>query len=1089
MVTDMKESGLEAHIESVLVERGYVVGLSTDFDREYAVDLDKLFAFLLATQPDVVEAMGIGKPGSSRTSFLFRLSHEITSRGVLDVLLKGVRDKAHHVDLFYGTPSALNERAKALFAANTFSVTRQVRYSQDDRQHAVDMVCFVNGLPLATFELKNNLTGQTYHDAIRQYQDTRPPSELLFRPGRCAVHLALDEQQAYFCTELKGAASWFLPFNRGHHDGAGNPPNPDGFRTEYVWSTIFAPPSLVDIIEHYARKVSEKDPRTKKLKTKYIWPRFHQLEGVRSLLDDARTRGAGHRYLIQHSAGSGKSYSITWLAHQLINLTLEEGGEPLFHTVIVITDRRVLDTQIRNEIKRFTQVKAIVGAVTEGSAQLQQYLEQGKRIITSTIQKFPFILDALGDAHRDKRFALVIDEAHSSQGGKSAAAVNRALARLDEEVDAEDQLLRIMENRKMLGNASYFAFTATPKNKTEEIFGTRQPDGSFRPFHSYTMKQAIQEGFIKDVLAHYTTVESYYRLVKTVEEDPEFDIKRAQQKLRRYVESHDKPMREKAGLMWDHFVREVYLKRLVGGKARAMLVTDGVERVLNYRAIFKQIIAEQELPIDVVVAFSGEREWGGKKVTEASLNGFPSQSIPDKLREDPYRILIVADKFQTGFDEPLLQTMYVDKSLSDVKAVQTLSRLNRAHPDKAEVFVLDFANDAEAIRQSFAKYYRTTILSEATDVNKLHDLKRDLDAPQVYSEEKVETVVQMFLEGDSRADFEGILDGCVEIYIDDLGEEEQVAFKGNAKGFVRLYNFLSALIDFTDASWERLSIFLNFLIPKLPTPKEEDMSRGLVETIDLESYRNEIKARQHITLEDEDGELNPVPVSTPKDSAQTELDFLSQIVSTFNQAFGGDLNDPEFMAKVVTSKIQQKSKGDMRLSNAVRQGDRKKVELETARVMQEAMVELHVQYADHTQDVGTILKGFVDNPQQRRFLMGVAEQVLKLPYNEAVLSHPGWDDTIDLMDDAKEAAFARGLKARGVPAPMDTDFEIPGTDNERALLVWTFEGEREPVAIVSHEVGEGARDVVLVHVGKPLDAAAVAPQLVTILAPRDESIN
>ncbi len=792
MVTNMKESGFEKQIFDELVSNGgYIAGLYSDFDRENAIDLNHLFAFLNATQPKLVEEMGIGSDNSSRTSFLFRLRNEITSRGVLDVLLKGVQHQAHSIDLFYGTPSALNQKAVQNFNANVFSVTRQVRYSLKDTYHAVDLVLFVNGLPVATIELKNNITGQTYHDAIRQYQDTRDPSELLFRPGRCAVHFAMDEQQAYFCSELKGKTSWFLPFNRGHKDGAGNPPNPDGYRTDYVWQKVLTRDSLVDIIENYARKITEKDLRTKKKHTKYIWPRYHQLEAVRALLSDADQRGAGHRYLIQHSAGSGKSYSITWLAHQLINLSTEN-HEPLFHTVIVITDRRVLDSQIRNEIKRFTQVKSVVGAVTEGSKQLREYIEQGKRIITSTIQKFPFILDALGDAHRDKRFALVIDEAHSSQGGQNSAAINSALGN-GEDRDAEDQLVEIMQKRKMLGNASYFAFTATPKNKTEEMFGTKQPDGSFRPFHSYTMKQAIQEGFIKDVLANYTTVDSYYKLIKTVEEDPEFDVKRAQQKLRRFVESHDKPLREKADIMLDHFMREVYQARLVGGKGRAMLVTDGVKRVLDYKRIFDELIQEQGLPFKALVAFSGERDWGGKKVTEATLNGFPSNDIPDKFKEDPYRILIVADKFQTGFDEPLLQTMYVDKALSDVKAVQTLSRLNRAHPDKAEVFVMDFANDAEVIQKSFAKYYRTTILSEGTNVNKLHDLKRDLDDKQVYSEEKVETVVQMFLEGDDRANFEGILEGCVEIYMEDLDEEEQVAFKGNARGFVRLYNFLSAL--------------------------------------------------------------------------------------------------------------------------------------------------------------------------------------------------------------------------------------------------------------------------------------------------------
>ena len=643
-----------------------------------------------------------------------------------------------------------------------------------------------------------------------------------------------------------------------------------------------------------------------------------------------------------------------------------------------------------------------------------------------------------------------------------------------------------MQGRKMLSNVSYFAFTATPKNRTEELFGTRQPDGSFRPFHSYTMKQAIQEGFIKDVLANYTTVASYYKLLKTVEEDPEFDVKRAQKKLRRYVESHQDSLRDKAALMLEHFVAEVWRPRLVGGKARAMLVTDGVQRVLDYRAIFEQLLAEQELPFKVVVAFSGEREWGGRKVTEATLNGFPSQDIPDRFAQDPYRILIVADKFQTGFDEPLLQTMYVDKALSDVKAVQTLSRLNRAHPDKGEVFVMDFANEAQLIKASFEKYYKTTILSEGTDINKLHDLKRELDALQVYSEEKLEVVVQMFLEGDARASFEGILDGCAEIYVEDLDEDEQVSFKGSARAFVRLYSFLSALIEFNNPAWERLSIFLNFLIPKLPTPRGEDMSRGLLETIDLESYRNEVRARQHIKLEDEEGILHPIPSSAPKATTQTELDFLSNIVSLFNQVFGDNaFKDQGFVVEVLTEDIPKRMREDDRLNNAVRQGDRSKIELETRRVMREAMVDLMVRYADHTEDVGTLLRGFVDNDQQRRFLLETVQHYLKQPYQKEFINHPGWDELIELMDGEERVKLARGLQANGVPAPMDIDFEIPGTDNERAMMVWMFESARDPVGLVDYEVSAQAREMVLVQLGHDPDLAEFAPQLIALLEQED----
>jgi type I restriction enzyme R subunit len=468
------------------------------------------------------------------------------------------------------------------------------------------------------------------------------------------------------------------------------------------------------------------------------------------LLAHAGQHGAGRRYLIQHSAGSGKSNSIAWLAHQLIGLKRDDAAA--FDTIIVVTDRRILDQQIRDTIKQFAQVGA-----------------SGKKIVITTVQKFPFILDDIGSEHRDRRFAIIIDEAHSSQGGKASAAVSMALSAAGAEEDdetTEDIVNRIMEARRLLPNASYFAFTATPKNKTLEIFGIPVPDGAIvkhRPFHSYTMKQAIQEGFILDVLKSYTPVDSYYRLIKTIEADPEFDTKRAKKKLRRYVESHDHAIRLKAEIMVDHFHEQVIALNKIGGQARAMVVTGGIERAIQYFHAMRDYLIERKSPYRAIVAFSGEHEYGGVKVTEASLNGYPSKDIPDRIVEDPYRFLICADKFQTGYDEPLLHTMYVDKPLSSVKAVQTLSRLNRAHPQKYDVFVLDFLNDTETIKKAFESYYRTTILSDETDPNKLHDLKNTLDGYQVYDNGQIEQLVALYLGGADRDKLDPILDACVAV--------------------------------------------------------------------------------------------------------------------------------------------------------------------------------------------------------------------------------------------------------------------------------------------------------------------------------------
>ncbi len=976
MTTDTSERGLEDLICTAMTGRtavvsaggvhdpvesfggtGWLLGDARDYDREYCVDVTQLHAFVEATQPEIAAALELEKDTPVRRRFLARVESECARRGVIDLLRKGVKHEKYHIDLFYGSPSPGNDKAAQLYIANRFSLTRQLRYSRDETRRALDLALFINGLPIATFELKNSLTKQTVEDAIEQYRRDRDPRERLFSFGRCIVHFAVDDREVQMCTELKGKGSWFLPFNLGWNDGAGNPPNPHGLKTDYLWKRVLTLQGVTDIIENYAQIVEEINPKTRKKSRKQVFPRYHQLDVVRRLLADALKQGVGQRYLIQHSAGSGKSNSIAWLAHQLV--ALRKDGKDLFDSIIVITDRRILDDQIKNTIKGFMQVGSTVGHA-EHSGDLRKFIESGKKIIISTVQKFPYILNEIGDEHRGRSFAIIIDEAHSSQGGKTAGALNAALT--DPEDEINDVLEKRMAARKMLTNASYFAFTATPKNKTLEIFGEPYPgeEGKVkhRPFHCYTMKQAIQEGFILDVLKSYTPVNSYYKLIKKVKDDPEFDKNKAQKKLRRYVESHDHAIRLKAEIMVDHFREQVIAKGKIGGQARVMVVCNGIERAIQYFQAIKSYLEEQKSPYQAIVAFSGEYDFRGQKVTEASLNGFPSGDIADKIQEDPYRILVCADKFQTGYDEPLLHTMYVDKTLSGIKAVQTLSRLNRAHPRKHDVFVLDFMNDADTIQAAFADYYRTTVLSEETDPNKLHDLKAVLDNYHVYRAAVVDELVGLYLGGAQRDKLDPLLDACVAVYIEELHEDAQVDFKGKAKAFTRTYEFLSSILPYSDVDWEKLSIFLSFLIPKLPAPQEEDLSKGILESIDMDSYRTEKQAVMNIILADEEAEIDPIPVGGGGGKSQPDMDKLTNILKSFNEQFGTLFSDVDRVAKRIQEDVAPKVAADQAYRNA-KQNTPNAARLEHDKALARVMLSL-------LKDDTEAYKQFVENESFKR---------------------------------------------------------------------------------------------------------------------------
>ncbi len=977
MPTNTKEWGFETIIIEHLVQvNGYEEGSNSEYNKDYAIDESRLFRFLEETQSEKVEKAGL-RNEHSKSKFLDRLQGQIAKRGVIDVLRKGIKSYPVDFDMYYMTPSEKNPTAKKLYQQNIFSVTRQLMYSKNNGQLALDFAIFINGLPIITCELKNRFTKQNIEDAIFQYQSDRDPKELLFHFGRCMVHFAVDDNEVAMCTKLNGKKSWFLPFNKGHNGGAGNPPNPDGIKTDYLWKEIFTKGELSNIIENFAQIITEKDEDTKKTTAKQIVPRYHQLSVVKDLLTHVKAHSVGEKYLIQHSAGSGKSNSIAWLAHQLVSMT-KESGRALFDSIIVVTDRINLDKQIKNTIKGFAQTPHIVGHSAK-SGDLKKLLQDEKKIIISTVHKFHYILDDIGSTHRKNSFAIIIDEAHSSQSGSMSAKMNMALSteyQEDENVSIQDMITNIIEGRKMVTNASYFAFTATPKNKTLEMFGVPYVVDrvkKHRPFHMYSMKQAIQEKFILDVLKNYTPVNSYYKLAKAIEDDPLFDKKKSQGKLRKYVESQQKPIELKVEIMMDHFHNQVFAKGKVQGKARAMVVTNSIKRAIQYYYAVEAYLAKCKRSYRSIIAFSGEKEYAGQKLTESSMNKFPSSEIEKNMKKDPYRILIVANKFQTGYDEPLLHTMYVDKILTDIKAVQTLSRLNRAHQGKLDTFVLDFANDTDVIIESFAKYYTTTVLSSETDPNKLNDLESDLRDYHVFTDSHIDTVVESYLQGADRDQLDPILDTCSHTYESELDENGQVDFKSKAKGFVRTYGFLAAILPYGNPRWEKLSIFLNLLIPKLPAPKEEDLSAGILETIDLDSYRIEAQASMSLVLEDNDEfEIDPAPTEAGGIKGEAELDLLSNILSEFNDLFGNiDWEDIDQVKKYIAD-IPDMVANDKKYQNAIKNSDKENAKLESDEALSKVITKLMNTNME-------IFKQFSDNPSFKKWL---SDRVFNLTFDK-----------------------------------------------------------------------------------------------------------
>jgi type I restriction enzyme R subunit len=939
MPVPINEQTFERNIEAALLAQGYRQRSPAAYDRALCMDPDLLLAFVQGTQPQTWAKYTRQYPTGAARRFTERVARHVERQGLLYALRHDFKDSGCHFRLAYFRPNTtLNPAEQERYRGNIFSVVRQLRYRPpaDKHQPELDLVLFLNGLPLFTAELKNQFTGQNVQRAIQQYQKDRPPTEPLFALGRCLAHFAVDDQEVWVTPRLAGEETPFLPFNRGHNYGAGNPPaDPSSgkYATSYLWDEIWSGDSVLNLIQRFIHQFDEQDeydnPTGKK---SLVFPRYHQLTAVRQLIDHARRHGAGERYLIQHSAGSGKTYTISWLTHQL-SVLHDDQDEPIFDKVIVVTDRRVLDRQLRGAVRNFERTLGAVAAVENNSQELLAALESNTPIITTTLQKFPVIARKVSEL-RGTRFAIVVDEAHSSQSGSTTQAMHRALhaptleeaaaadaAAEAEQQDMEDVMVEEMALRHQLSNVSTFAFTATPKAKTLQLFGTPGDDGKPRPFSLYPMRQAIEEGFILDVLAHYTTYTSYWRLLKTIADDPRYDRSRAQRLLKTLVELSPHAIEAKTALIVEHFAYQV--AHLLAGRAKAMIVTRSRLHAVRYKLAVDRYIRRHRYPFKTLVAFSGTVEDGGQTYTEAGMNTrsagrrIPESATKETFEKPEYRLLIVAEKFQTGFDQPLLQAMYVDKKLGGVNAVQTLSRLNRTHAGKPAPIVLDFVNEADAIREAFQPYYEATILSAETDPNVLYQLQAELDETHLYTAEEIDTFIAAYFQGDGRTDqaklyalFHPVIERLAKI-----SKDERRAFRGRLRDFVRLYAFLAQIVPFTETDWEKRFHFYRLLLKLIYQRFPEDARAALPQEIrnqvDIGSYRVRQTSEGDIALESRVSELKPVGEGAYRGgTVEPEQDPLSVIIEELNTIYDIQTNgDTEAAIRF----LQQKLLADMAL--------------------------------------------------------------------------------------------------------------------------------------------------------------------------------
>lgn len=939
---DTSERRFEEEIEYSLTHFGtsqfdlYESRDPSGYDRQLGLYLRDLLDFVRETQPQQWERLERIHGEKAGEKFCKRVAKQLDDRGVVEVLRRGVEDLGARFKLVFFAPgSDLNEVLAEKYWANRMTVVRQLHYSTKN-ENSVDTVLFVNGIPVVTLELKNQLTGQTYRNAIDQYKRSRPAREVLFGLNRRAVvHFAVDTDEAWMTSKLAGMDTVFLPFNRGFDNGAGNPPVPGKYRTSYLWEEVLAKDSLLDILHRFVQFIPHESDRRK---DKLIFPRYHQLDAVRALVADAKDNGAGKNYLVQHSAGSGKSNTIAWLAHHLSNLH-DEQQRAVFDSIIVITDRRVLDKQLQDTIYAMDHTAGVVVKVDKNARQLTEALADGVKIIISTLQKFPFV-DVSQIATSGKRFAVVVDEAHSSQTGEASERLKQVLADtatagkeseedlLDryaaaeaqveaEQLEIDEQIAEELRAQGRQQNLSFFAFTATPKQKTLEIFGTPVPDATPVPFHVYSMRQAIEEGFILDVLKNYTTYQTFYRVGKTTADDPEYSTKQANKALGKYLSLHPYNLRQKAEIIIEHFRANVAHK--IGGNAKAMLVTGSRLHAVRYYFAFRNYIKQMGYTdLGVLVAFSGTVEDKGAEYTEEQLNQIPEAELPEKFATGEYQLLLVAEKYQTGFDQPLLHTMYVDKKLHGVKAVQTLSRINRMHPGKTDTFVLDFVNTAEDIQKSFQDYYISTGITEETDPNVVYDLYHFLASYHLWTDKEIEGFTKVFFtesKKQTNLDFSRLnayLDPAVARF-DELTEEDKLEVRARINKFNRNYDFLTHIIRYDDERLHRFAAYAKLLVRKLhiegdPTPHLED-------EVSLQYYRLQQVYEGSIELEDEEGQLANNPDTGG--ASEDEKDNLSNIISKLNERWGTEFTHMDKVIEQLTEDMIEDAEVKARAHNSM----------------------------------------------------------------------------------------------------------------------------------------------------------------------------
>lgn len=935
--TLLKEKNFEEAIENYLItEGGYQKGNPSNLNRTTALDEDMFLKFIQTTQPREWEKHCKNYPSNPEQALLKRFQDEVASTDLLFVLRHGFKDRGVKFYPCYFKPeTSMNPEHNQKYSQNILHCTRQMKFSLLD-ERSIDIVLLLNGIPVVSMELKNQFTGQDATNAINQYKFDRATKDKMFEfKQRVLVHFAVDLYEVYMTTRLQGASTYFLPFNQGSNGagnvgGKGNPQVEDDYITSYLWKRVLTKDSLMEILHKYMHlqkeDIKDKDGKITGTKEIMIFPRYHQLDVVTKLLEDVKRRGSGRNYLIQHSAGSGKSNSIAWLAHRLQSLH-DKNDEVIFNSVIVVTDRKILDSQLQDTIYQFDHVDGVVRPVKDGSKGLKEALNDGAKIIITTLQKFPYIyqdVEATG-----KRYAVIVDEAHSSQSGTAAKKLKVALGDTEEvleqyaqeeareensQEDYEDNLVKELATHGVHKNISFFAFTATPKNKTLQIFGDRQEDGTYRAFHIYSMRQAIEEGFILDVLQNYTTYQQYYKIAKKIEGDPEYDKAKGARAVSRFESLHPHNIAQKTAIIIEHFID--ITKKKIDGRAKAMVVTASRLHAVRYLFEFRRYIeAHNYNDLDVLVAFSGSLEDDGQEWTEEKINGIKENQLK-KYFHDDFNMLIVAEKYQTGFDEPLLHTMFVDKKLNSVKAVQTLSRLNRTTRGKEDTFVLDFANTQKEIQRAFQPYYEATVLESETDPNSIYDIKRMLEDFHVWQYSEVETFAKKFYQKTTPTldTLSPILKPAIERY-EVLEDKQKDEFKSLLYSFNRVYSFVIQVCRMFDKDMQKLYVFTKYLSKLLPKNNSEKVN--LNDALLLEYYKLQKTADGKINLQEEEAIVAPV-AGAGGASKDKEKDTLSEIIDKFNKKFGTAFTEQD--------KVLAQLKSDMmkneQMANSAKSGDK-----------------------------------------------------------------------------------------------------------------------------------------------------------------------